>query len=218
VALEQEWSYYSDIEQVGTAQYGMKEVAMRKSIRPRIINDDAARLIRSDTKETVEWAYFLPRDALHKMSHRTGLWVSCVRNDLFFSRPFNQAEHGLEIHIPVMREPKLFRLPVQPDDPNADRIPVPAEVREQYVDFDYPDLVVARAAYLYAQTHPVLQPRVQTLEANYDKIKYALQERDERNTDAPDQNAWSLGIDSSVGGNSSRGYGMPLADERGFRG
>src|SRR6188768_1928160 len=55
VALEQEWSCYSDIENVGTAQSGTKELAMRKSIRPRIINDDAARLVNPLTGEVEEW-------------------------------------------------------------------------------------------------------------------------------------------------------------------
>jgi len=215
-ALEQEWSYYSDVEQVGTAQSGTRELAMRKSVRPRIINDDAARLVHPDTKEVVEWAYFLPRDALSKYYNRDGLWVAHVRNDLFFSRPFHPGENGMEIHIPVMREPKLFRLPIQSSDPEVDLVPVPDEVRTQLLDFDYPDLIIARAAYYYAQTDPVMQPRVQTLEANYKEIMYALVERDTRNTDAPYQNDWNLGIESSINGNSSSGRGRALSDERGF--
>jgi len=217
-ALEQEWSYYSSIQHVATAHQGVKEVAMPRSVRPRIINDDACRLVDPNTGEVVKWAYFLPRDALHKNGHRTGLWVSHVQHDLFFSRRFWPSEEGLQIHIPVMREPKMFRLPLQPTDPNQPLVTVPDEVRQQQVDFDYPDLIVAWACYYYAQTDPVMQPRVQTLEANYNKMMYALVERDTRNTDAPDQNDWNLGIESSVSGRSSSGMGRPLADERGFFG
>jgi len=218
VAREQEWGYYSTVENVGTAMSGLSEINLRKSIRPRVINDDAVRLVDPLTKQVVEWAYFLPRDALHKNVHRTGLWVSFVGHDLFFSRPFYLAEQGLEIHCPVMREPKLWQLPLQPTDPNEELIPVPDSVREMEMDFEEPDLVIAKASYFYAQTDPVMQPRVQTLEANYKEILYSIQERDARNTDAPDQNDWSLGIESSVAGNTSSGRGRPLADERGFRG
>jgi len=216
IALVQEWSYYSDIENVGTVQSGTKELSFAKSIRPRIVNDDSARLIDPLTGETVTWAYFLPRDAINKYASREGLWVAHVRNELFFSRRFFTGEHGLQVWIPVMREPKLFRLPLQPTDPALPLVPVPDEVREQEVDFDYPDLVVAKAMYFYAQTDPIMQPRVQTLEANYKEIMYALDERDTRNTDSPYQNDWNLGIESGVNGNSSSGRGRPLADERGF--
>jgi len=216
IARELEWSYYSDLENIGTAHEGVKEIALRRSIRPRTIGDDSGRLVHPDTGETCAWFYFQPRDALHKLENRKGLWASVVRHDLFFSRRFTSGEEGLQIHIPVMRAPKMFRLPLQSEDPNADLIPVPAEVRQQYVDFDEPDLVVARAAYHYAQTDPVMQPRVQTLEAIYKDMMYSLKERDERNTDSPPQNDWNLGIEDSVNGRSSFGYGRPLADERGF--
>lgn len=218
VALEKEWSYFSSIENVGTVQSNTKELAMRQSVRPRIINDDAVRLVHPDTKEVVAWAYFLPRDALSKYANRTGLWVSHVRNDLFFSRRIMSNEHGLEVHIPVMREPILFRLPLQPEDPNLPLVTVSDAIRNQFVDFDYPDLVIAKAAYFYAQTDPVMQPRVQTLEANYKQLMYQLIERDERHTDAPYQNEWNLGIQSSIRGNSGSARGKPVADERGYGG
>jgi hypothetical protein len=168
-------------------------LALATPFRPRIINDDAVRLV-NDEGRAVVWAYFLPRDALHKYPIQAGLWCAHTRQNLEFSRAFYTAEEDLEIHVPVMREPVMFRLPAQPEDPTAPLVTVPKEVREQLVDFDYPDLVVRRAAYFYAQTNPLMQPRVQTLEANYKELMYALVERDTRNTDTPYQNEWTLGI------------------------
>ena len=91
----------------------------------------------------------------------------------------------------------MFRLPDQPDT-GTDTVPVDPEIREQNVDFDYPDLVIRKAAYFYAQTNPLWQPRVQTLEANYKDLLYALQERDTRHTDTPYQNEWTLNIGSDI--------------------
>ena len=75
-----------------------------------------------------------------------------------------------------------------------------------------------RAAYLYAQTDPLMQPRVQTLEANYKDRMYSLKERDERATDASYVNDFSMGIESSLNGQSDYPDGRALADERGFYG
>ena len=187
------------------------QLLMPADVRPRIINDDAVQLVDPETGVVRRWAYWLPRDAIHKYRHRDGLWASHVRNDLFFSRPLTAGEAGLDVYVPVMREPTMFRLrPLEPDGT------VPITVREQLVDFDYPDLVIMKAAYFYAQTDPIMQPRVQTLEANYKELMYALVERDTRNTDSPYQNDWTLDIESSVNGGSSYGGGRPLADERGF--
>ena len=197
VALDNEWSYYADLEKVGTAHHGDREVVIRASIRPRIINDDAVRLVHPETGRVCVWAYWLPRDALHKYTGMD-LKVAHTRSTIEFNRPFFYSEDGLEIQIPVMREPKMFRLPLQPEDPNAPLVPVDEDVRMQLVDFDYPDLVVRRAAYLYAQTNPLWQPRVQTLEANYKELMYALVERDTRNTDTPYQNEWTLGIEGDA--------------------
>lgn len=224
VALELEWSYYSDYEIVGTAHEGLREVHLRKSLRPRVINDDAVRLVDGETKETRFYAYFLPRDSLGKHGSRPGLWVAAVRDTLSFSRYFNSAEAGLEIHVPVMREPRMFQVAVT-EGPSPIRLGGPAAfaylddaVRSQKVDFDYPDLVVMRAAYLYAQTDPLMQPRVQTLEANYKDRMYSLKERDERSTDASYVNDFSMGIESSLNGQSDYPDGRALADERGFYG
>ena len=194
VALENEWSYYSSLESLGLAHHGQRIVSLRSSIRPRIINDDAVRLVDPETGNVQVWAYWLPRDALHKYTGYD-LKVAHTRSSIEFNRTFFQSEDGLEIQIPVMREPKMFRLPEQPEDPDGPLVSIPADVREQEVDFDYPDLVVQRAAYLYAQTNPMWQPRVQTLEANYKDLMYALVERDERNTETPYQNEWGLGIE-----------------------
>ena len=106
----------------------------------------------------------------------------------------------------------MFRLPQQPEDPNEPLVPVDEDIREQLVDFDYPDLVIARACYFYAQTDPILQPRVQTLEGDYKDLMYALTERDTRNTDTPFQNDWDIGIESSINGGNFGFHNHPHAD------
>lgn len=218
-ALEREWSYYSSTEEVGTAVYGQRDVALRASVRPRIIGDDSVRLIDAAGTPRV-WAYFLPRDAIEKYPARRGLWVSITRQSLHFSRPFAQHEHGLRIVLPVMREPKMFRLPPGAATV-ADELPieagtdtVPIEVREQLLDFSYPDIVLLRAAYYVAQSDPVMQPRAQTLEEQMKDLFYALNERDDRNTDSPFQNEWLLPIQGNLNGSSNQDYLHPHADER----
>jgi hypothetical protein len=165
----------------GQAQAAASQVWLSPTVRPRIINDDAVRLV-DDKGRVVRWAYFLPRDALHKYQDRNWeegrLWVSVTKQTLDFSRPFHASEDGLDIQVPVMREPKMFRLP-------GTGTAVAPAIRKQLIDFDYPDVVIARAAYYYAQTDPVMQPRVQTLEAVYKDLLYNLIERDTRNTDSP---------------------------------
>lgn len=211
-ALETDWSYYSDVEDIGTAHTGDREVAMRATIRPRIINDDAVRLVDADGTPRV-WAYFLPRDADHKYIDRQGLWVSHTRSSLRFSRPFHAGEDGLTIQVPVMREPKMFRLPDQPEDPEEPLVTVPATIREQLLDYDYPDVVLLRAAYYYAQTDPVMQPRVQTLEAQFKDLMYQLIERDEKNTDSPFLNEFLVPVQNGISHTGHRTT-HPLSDER----
>lgn len=196
-ALEKEWSYYSDVRAIGTAVAGDNSIVLPTSVRPRMVNDDAVRLVNK-YGQAVEWAYFLPRDAIHKYPGRVGLWCSVTRNTLTFSRPFKTHENGYEIQVPVMREPEQFAIPVPPEDPNAALVPVPAAVRAQEIDFPYPDLVVLRAAFLYAQTDPIMQPRVQTLEAQYKDLMYQIIERDDRMTDSPFLNDFTLGIQSGI--------------------
>lgn len=212
-ALEREWSYYSSLEEVGTAVNGQRDVHLRASVRPRVIGDDAVRLVDSHGTTRV-WAYFLPRDAIEKYPARRGLWVSITRQSLHFSRPFSSVEHGLRIQLPVMREPKMFRLPPHPESAEDPEVPVPVEVREQLLDFDYPDLVLLRAAYYVAQSDPVMQPRVQSLEEQMKELFYALNERDDRNTDSPFQNEWLLPIQSTLNDGSYQDYLHPHADER----
>lgn len=211
-ATEQEWSYYSSLEQVGYAYEGERIVPIGSTVRPRIINDDAVRLVDADGTVRV-WAYFLPRDAIHKYGHRRrGLWVSHTKSSLEFSRPFGYYEEGLAIEVPVMREPKLFNLPELPSDPNSPLPAVPQNILEQELDYDYPDVVILRAAYYYAQTDPLMQPRVQTLESQYKDLMYQLMERDSRNTDTPYENTFILPIDSDIYGHRDY-YPYPLADE-----
>ena len=213
-ALDSEWSYYSSVESVGIAQLGVKEVQMRGTIRPRIINDDAVRFVDDNGTPRV-WAYFLPRDSLHKYNgRRQGLWCAHTRSSLQFSRTLGPMEAGLTIQIPVMREPRMFRLPESPELETEEVVPVPQEVRDQILDFDYPDLVVARATFLYAQSDPVAQPRVPTLEDQYKTLMYALTERDERNTDSAYQNDFFVPIGGDLAGPVTAAHSHPHSDER----
>lgn len=192
-ALEQEWGWYAATENIGPGAAGDTDVQLRSTLRPRVTSDDAVRLVNSDGHVLV-WAYFLPRDAIHKYQDYPGLWCSFTRQTIRFSRPLSEAEAGLDIEIPVMREPTMFRLPEVPEDPNEAIVTVADEIRNQPIDFEYPDLITLRAAYLYAQTDPVMQPRVQTLEAQYKDLMYQVMERDERNTDTPYMNEFTLPV------------------------
>lgn len=212
MALEKEWSWYATTESIGTVVAGEKTVWLPSSKRPRIVNDDAIRLERDGVP--VRWAYFLPRDAIHKYESRSGLWASVTRNEITFSRPFWRSEEGWDIQLPVMREPTMFRLPPVPADPNTPLEPIPADVREQLLDFQYPDVAVLRAAFYYAQSDPVLQPRVQTIEAQYKDIMYQIIERDDRNTDSPYLNEWFVPVQNGIDGVGWGGHGHPHADER----
>lgn len=201
-ALEQEWSYYASLLSLGTVSEGDREMLLPTQQRPRIINDDAVRLM-DDQQRTVRWAYYLPRDALHKYERRTGLWVAVTRKSLVFSRPIMNEEAGLELVLSVMREPKMFRLPVPGKT-------VPSTVRKQVLDFPYPDAIITRASFYYAQTDPVMQPRVPTLEEGYKDVMYQLVERDVANTDTPFSNTFTLPIQSGLV--DEGGYRPPLAD------
>lgn len=212
-ALEQEWGYYSDTENIGTAFAGQLDAELRTTRRPRIINDDAVRLVDADGRPLV-WAYFLPRDAIHKYQSYRGLWCAVTRNTIRFSRPITDAEAGLGIEVPVMREPVMFQIPPVPEDPNVAYTPIGAEIRNQPLDFPYPDLITLRAAYLYAQTDPVMQPRVQTLEAQFKDLMYQVMERDERNTDSPYENEFTVPVVNGIDGASSHGFRHPHADAR----
>lgn len=220
-ALEKEWSYYSSLEDVGTAYDGLQHLSLRPSVRPRIINDDAVQL-HDEHGHAVAWAYFLPRDALHKYSMRRGLWAAYTRQTLSFSRQLTRAEQGLKIMVPVMREPRAFIVPatlesIESVDPDA--IPgnngmTSEEIREQLLDFAYPDVVVARAAYMYAQTDPVMQPRAQTLEAAYKDLMYQVIERDDRNTDSPYLNEFFVPVQNGLYSEAPGYHGHPHSDER----
>ena len=189
-ALENEWGYYASILVIGSASEGEWEVLLPVNQRPRIVNDDAVRLV-TESGRPVRWAYFLPRDALHKYANRRGLWCSLTSRSLQFSRPFTDAEDGLEIHVPVMREPVMFRLPEKTKT-------VPNSIRRQLIDFPYPDVVIARAAWFYAQTDPVMQPRAQTLEEAYKTLMYQLIERDTSHSDTPYLNSFTLPVENGL--------------------
>lgn len=191
-ALENEWAWYASVTSVGTAAAGHDRLSLPPSLRPRIINDDAVRLL-DDDGVIVKWAYFLPRDALHKYQSRAGLWCSIERQTMVFSRAFRDEEDGLQIQVPVMREPKMFRLPDA-------GVTVPDSIREQLIDFAYPDLIIARAAFYYAQADPVMQPRTQTLEQGYKDLMYQLIERDTQYTDSPYINETIVPVENGLRG------------------
>lgn len=208
VALEHEWSYFSSTEIIGIVSAGVSVLDVPPSWRFRVVGDDAIRLEDSQGR-VASWVYFLPRDALHKYQHREGRWAAATRNRLFFSRPFTAEEVGLRIFAPIMREPKMFRLPRSGGT-------VGRKTLDQPIDFDYPDLVVAKAAQLVASSDPVMQPRVQTLEMNYRDLMYQLIERDDRTTDSPYLNEFAVPIISDINGSYSGPHGHPHADERWF--
>lgn len=197
-ALEANWSYYHTVVRIPltTAMVGTSTFTITTDYRFRIISDDAVRILTTDD-EPVAWAYFLPRDALHKYRNRGGLWCSVTRNVLTLSRPLPSAADGMTMEIPVMREPVPFRLP---SDPTVDADPF---VLAQELDFDFPDMVIARAAWLYAQTDPLMQPRVQTLEEQYKDLMYQLIERDTAFTDTPYQNEILVPVQGDIYGESA---------------
>ncbi len=89
----------------------------------------------------------------------------------------------------------------------------PLQVRNQKIDFSFPDLIILKAAFLYAQTDPVMQPRVQTLEGQYKNLFYALTERDTNHTDDPFINDFVVPIQGSLHDNRSN-HAHPHSDER----
>jgi len=211
-ALEHEWSYYSDVEDIGTVHTGDQEFALRSSVRPRIIGDDAVRLADSDGNAVV-WAYLVPRDALHKYIGRQELRAAVTRSSLRFSKPLSGSYEGLTIQVPVMREPKMFNLPAAPENTSDPVVAITQAVRDQLIDFDFPDAIIMRAAYLYAQTDAVYQPRVQTLEEQYKDIIYSLTERDDHFTDSPFLNEYFVPISNGVDGPDNVGHRHPHAAE-----
>lgn len=188
-ALEAEWSFYADTMDVGKATAGTREIQLPSNVRPRILNDDAVRFVKDG--RTVRWAQFLPRASLAKYEWQPGLWCAITRQMLVFSRPFTFAEDDMDVLIPVMREPRMFRLP----DPGEE---VPDSIRNQLIDFNYPDVITARAAFFYAQSDPVMQPRVPTLESGYKDVMYQVIEQDTRNSDMPYQNSFTLPLENGL--------------------
>jgi len=215
-ALEKEWSYYHSLLSLGTPVLNSNHLYFPDDqSRARIINDDAVRFV-DDDNYIQEWAYFLPRDALHKYQNRGGLWCSFQVGSppvLRFNRPFNEYDITLEPRCPVMREPLMFNLPATPADPNTPTAAVDPAVLAQLVDFEYPDIVILRAAMYYAMTDPVMQPRVQTLEAQYKDLMYQIIERDDRNTDTPLQNNFFVPVQNGIDP-ESRYRPWPLSDNR----
>jgi hypothetical protein len=211
-ALEHEWGYYSTVQSAGPAVENDHTIWLPADLRPRVVGDDAVRLVNEDG-QVIVWAFVLPRDALSKYWARAGLWCAVTRNAITFSRPFSFFEAGLDIQVPAMREPVMFRLPPTPEDPNTAPTPVPQEIRDQPIDFAYPDVVILRAAWYVSLTDPVMQPRAQTLEAQYKDLMYQIIERDDRFTDSPYQNEFTVPIQASL---FDQGFvhAHPHSDER----
>lgn len=205
-ALEKEWSYYSELLDLGSIYKGDQRFQIAADYRFRIINDDAARIV-DDNGVPQAWAYFLPRDALHKYANRKGLWCSTTRTLLTFSRPLPAEYEEMHVELPVMREPRMFRLPAEPEDA------VDLDVLEQQIDFDVPDVITARAAWLYAQTDPVMQPRVQTLEDGYKSLMYQAIERDDAMTESPYLNEFIVPVQGTIYGESTQ-RPWPVANRR----
>lgn len=89
----------------------------------------------------------------------------------------------------------------------------PEQVRLQKIDHSFPDLIILKAAFLYAGTDPVMQPRVQTLEGQYKDLFYALTERDTNHTDDPFRNDFVVPIQGSLRDQRTN-HAHPHADER----
>ena len=89
----------------------------------------------------------------------------------------------------------------------------PAQIRNQKIDHSFPDLIVLKTIYLYAQADPVMQPRVQTLEGQYKELFYALTERDTNHTDDTYRNDFVVPIQGSLHGYGSN-HAHPHSDER----
>lgn len=212
-ATENNWSWYASTEEVGILVEGQTSVYIDTQLRPRITTDDACYLQDADGMRVL-WAYFLPRQSIHKYQARSGLWVAHVRDELVFSRAIREEEDGLTFHVPCMREPDMFVLPEQSEDPLVALTEVPSATLTQEIDFPWPDLITARAAHLYAQTDPVMQPRVQTLEAAYKDLMYQLLERDTNKTDTPFMNDWFVPMQGSLAGADYSQHYHPHADER----
>ena len=200
MALEHEWSFFTSVVTIPLdGEESTMNFTIETQYRFRVINDDAVRVIDPEG-HPIAWAYFIPRDALHKYRNRGGLWCSFTRNVLTLSRPLSAVAgvlDGMTMEIPVQREPVPFDIPVDPTEA------VDELVLAQELDFPYPDVVIARAAWLYAQTDPMMQPRVQTLEEQYKDMMYQLIERDTAFTDTPDQNEIIVPVQNDIYGEST---------------
>lgn len=239
-SLEQEWSCYHAIHR-GPAVAGARSYQLPAALRPRITSDDSVRLV-DENGDPIVWAYFLPRDALHKYRRRGGLWSSTLGNSILFSRPLSEHEATLEVEVPVMREPKRLVMPVARENiETLDQSPTTAYIEQkrnfhypdiveewvvepgeipyllddpelslrktqvdtqlikaQPIDFFYPDLIVAKAAWFYAQSDPVMQPRVQALEDGYKSMMYQVIERDTNYTESPYLNEFIVPVRSGL--------------------
>ena len=70
-----------------------------------------------------------------------------------------------------------------------------------------------RDSFYFAQSDPVMQPRVQSLEGYYKDLMYQCIERDDRNTDAPLQNDFIVPVQSGIY-RETTARPWPLADRR----
>jgi hypothetical protein len=71
-ALEHEWSFYHDMLSIEAVQGDRTlPLSVDATVRVRQTGDDAVRMVNSEG-DPMAWAYFLPRDALHKVRHQPG--------------------------------------------------------------------------------------------------------------------------------------------------
>ena len=243
-ALEKEWSYYSSTLQLDVPQPGTTRVILPSTHRLRGVSDDSVRVV-NDCGVPILWAYILPRESLHKYRERRGYWCSVTGMELNFSRPLPNIEGlrlelpGMREPRQLLLPRKLESIeqlgaqqqdhwqPTGPPDYNpSEHDPardymeigpdaIESELRNQLIDFEFPDLILAKACHLMAQSDPVMQPRVQTLEEGYKDLMYNLSSRDDAITDSPYQNEFEVPVQHDI---FDTGFGWngraPRADER----
>ncbi len=113
----------------------------------------------------------------------------------------------------VIDETEAPYIYTSPESSLAELDLTPVQIRNQKIDHANPDLIILKAAFLYAGTDPVLQPRVQTLEQQYKNLFYALTERDTDHSDDTFRNDFAVPIQGSLH-DEPRNHAHPHSDER----
>lgn len=182
VSLEDEWGWYVEEVNAGLSVEDQTTIELDSTYRARILEGDAVRLVNDDGLPVI-WAYYLPRDSLSRHTYRPELRVSVTRNEISFNRPLLASEAGYTIMVPAMREPAQTNIPSSGEKLTTAQL-------NRALDTEYPDMVVAHAAWQMSMSNPVYQPRAQTLEDAYNDLKYALIERNTNHSDSPLRNTF----------------------------